>query len=94
VLNLEFLNQKELMVEYWVSCWDSRDGDHEILCSSSIASIAEILSMYHEQNCHLGMFSHPDRYIRVFRWDGVEVFHDYSQSNDGNDQYGMTTSAL
>lgn len=92
ILNLlvNLLTAKDLVVEYWVSAWDSEGGDEELLVNSSLNSLAEVFAMYEQQNYHSGTFSHPDRYIRVFNWDGEEIYQHYGQSDDGNDQYIMS----
>lgn len=84
MINLTNMLKEQLMVEYWMSCWDSQGGDSEILCSSELKTVAEVLALYDEHNRCTGTFSHPDAYIRVFHW-GREVFPMYSQSADGDD---------
>jgi hypothetical protein len=93
MINLTNMLKEQLMVEYWMSCWEGYGGDDnnplktkssEILCNTELKTVAEVLALYDEHNRCTGTFSHPDAYIRVFHW-GREVFPMYSQSADGDD---------
>lgn len=94
MINLINVLNEQLMVEYWMACWESYGGDDnnplktktsEILCNSELVTVAEVLKLCDDHNRCTGIFSHPDAYIRVFHW-GKEVFPRYSMSKDGNDQ--------